>query len=95
MPAGFLFRRAAGIKDGSAFFRRNAGKLQFLECTGRHGGNLCPVLDHSWRQTPRLADFPIGGIVLELQREKFEREFIKLIALRLPRRSEAKAGGEA
>ena len=95
MAAGLLFRRAAGMKDGGALFRWNAGKFQLLERRRWNGGDSRPMLDHFWRQTERLADYPIGGVVFKLKREKLERESIKLIALRLPRRSEAKAGGEA
>jgi len=95
MTARFLFCRAAGMKNRGAFVRRDARKFQFLERARRHGGDLRPVLNDLRRHSPRPANLLVGGIVLELQREKLESEFIKLIALRLPRRSEAKARGEA
>ena len=102
MAAGFLLRRAAGMKNGGALFRRNAGKLQFLERASRHGGNLRPMLDHFWRQSARLADFPVGGIVFKLKREQFQSEVRRKLPIcrfaGLPignRRSPAQARGEA
>ena len=77
MPAGLLFRRAAGMKDGGAFVRRETGQFQFLERGGRHGGNLRPMLDNFRRQSARFADFPVGGVVFELKREEFERSELK------------------
>ena len=74
MAAGLLPRCAAGMKNGGALFRWKARKLQFLERGGGHGGNLCPMPDDIWRQTTRLANCPIGGVVFELEREKFERK---------------------
>ena len=98
VAAGLLFRRAAGMEDGSAFVRREAGQFQFLERGGRHGGDLRPMPDHLRRQRARLANFPAGGIVFELKREKFQREFGKLPVAdgRLPAGHQlAQARGEA
>src|ERR1017187_7387188 len=78
MAAGLLFRRATGMKDGGAFVRREAGQFQFLERSGRHGGNLHPMLDVLGRQPTRFANFPVGGVVSELQREKFQRQLVKI-----------------
>src|ERR1017187_5620416 len=78
MAAGFLLSRAAGMKNGGAFFRRNAGKLQFLERGCRHGGNLRPVFNHAWRQSARFADSPIGGVICELESEKLQCKGIKI-----------------
>ena len=36
------------------------------------------MLDHLGRQLARLADFAVGGIVFELKREQFQREFGEL-----------------
>ena len=72
MPAGFLFGRAAGMENGRALVRRDAREFQFFERRGRHGGNLCPMPDRFRRQTPCGADYSIGGVVFELEREEFE-----------------------
>jgi hypothetical protein len=72
MAAGFLPRRAAGMKNGRAFVRRKAGQLQFLECGGWHGGNLRPMPDRLRREPARFANFAVGGIMFELEREKFQ-----------------------
>jgi hypothetical protein len=79
MAAGLLFRRAAGMENRGAFARRQTGQFQFLERDGGHGGNLRPMLDDSRGETARLADFPVGGVTLELQREEFERESVEFI----------------
>lgn len=98
MPAGFLLRRAAGMKNGGALLRRNAGKLQFLERRRRHGGNLCPVFDRLWRATARPADFPVGGVAFKLKREQLQGEFgeLPIVDCRLPIGNQsAQARGEA
>ena len=74
MPAGWLRRRAAGMEDGGAFHRRETGEIQFFERAGWHGGNLGPMRHHRWRQFARRADFPVGGIGLELEREQFQSQ---------------------
>ena len=74
MAAGLLLRRAAGMKDGGAFGGRKGGQFQFLERARRHGGNLRPMLDGLRRHAASQADFLVGGIILELEREQFERE---------------------
>ena len=79
MPARLLFRRAAGMEDRGAFFRRNAGKLQFLERHRRHGGNLRPMLNGLRRSFSHFADFSVSGVVLELQPEKFQGEGVKIL----------------
>ena len=86
MQAGLLFRRAAGMKNGGALVRREAGQFQFLERTRRHGGNVCPIFDGVWRDLVRLADFPVGGVVRELEREQLQREFgeLPVAGCRLP-----------
>ena len=78
MAARFLLRRAAGMKDGGAVFRRETGQFQFLERGGRHAGNLRPMFDGLRSQLTRLADFSIRGVVFELKREKFQREFVEI-----------------
>ena len=78
IAARFLLRRAAGMKDGGAVFWRETGQFQFLERGGRHGGNLRPVFDDLRHQRARLANFAVGGIVFELEREKFQREFVEI-----------------
>jgi len=55
------------------------------------------MFDDSRRQASRFTDFPIGGVVLELKREEFERQFVKLVMARLPRsipQEREKAGGK-
>ena len=78
MAARFLLRRAAGMKDGGAVFRRKTGQFQFLERGGWHGGNLRPMPDHLRRQLAHLADFSIRRVVFELKREQFQREFVEI-----------------
>jgi len=77
MAAGLLLRRPAGMKNGGAFTRRETGHFQFLECRCGHGGNSRPMLDHVWREPARFADFPVGGVVFELELKQFQRERIK------------------
>ena len=77
MPAGLLFRRAAGMENRGAFVWRQTGQFQFLERRGRHGGNSRPVLHNFGREAARGADFPVGRVVIELEREEFEGELIK------------------
>ena len=72
MAAGLLLRRAAGMKNRRAFVRCETGQFQFLERGGRHGGNLRPMFDGCRRQLARLANFPIGGVMFELEREQFQ-----------------------
>ena len=69
MAAGLLLRRAAGMKDGRALLRRDAGQLQFLERRCRHGRNLGPIPDGFRRQFARLTDFAVGKIVFGLKRK--------------------------
>jgi hypothetical protein len=55
------------------------------------------MFDHSRRKIASHADFPVGGVGFELQREEFEGEFVKLVIARLPRRiphEREKAGGK-
>ena len=92
MPAGLLFRRAAGMENRGPFRRRNAGQFQFLEYLRRHHGNFRPVIDGSRHQLRHRADFPIGGIVFQLEREEFESEFVKFITSRLPTPVSRKSG---
>jgi len=97
VPAGLLFRRAAGMENGGAFARRQTGQFQFLERRRRDSGYLCPMFDHFGREPASFADFPVGGVGFELKREELEREFVKLIILRLSRRIPQeweKAGGK-
>ena len=63
MPAGLLLRRAAGMKDGGALVRREAGQFHFLEHRRRHGGNLRPIFHRLRRELARDANFAVGGIV--------------------------------
>ena len=74
MAAGLLLRRAAGMEDGGAFGGRKRSQFQFLERARRHGGNLRPVFDSLRRNFPRLADFAVGEVVLELERKQFQRQ---------------------
>ena len=53
------------------------------------------MFDHARRQLAAFADFPVGGIVLELKREKFEREGVNLVVLGLSRRIPRSAGAGA
>jgi len=78
VSAGSLFRRAAGMENGSALLRREARKFQFLERRGRHGGNWGPVLDSLRRPFLRLADFSVSQIVPELEHKQFERQGIEI-----------------
>ena len=59
--------------------RRQTSQFQFLECRRRHGGNLRPMLDHFRREASRFADFPVGGVVLELERKEFEGKGVEFI----------------
>ena len=52
------------------------------------------MFDDLGRQFSDITNFSIGGIVFELKRKKFQRQFVKLVVTHWPRRSEAKAGGE-
>ena len=95
VPAGLLFRRTAGMENRSAFRGRQTGQFQFLERRRRHGGDLCPMFDNSRRKVARLryatarqacfADFPVGGVMLELQRKEFEGEPVKISEGRVTR----------
>ena len=77
VPAGLLFRRAAGMENRGAFRRRETSQIQFLECRRWHGRNLCPTYNDSRRKTPCFADFPVSGVVFELKREKLQSELIE------------------
>ena len=85
MPAGLLFRGAAGMENGGAFCRWNAGKFQFLEYRRWYRRDFRPMLDRPRHQFPTLTDFPIGWIVFQLEREQFEGEGIKISEGRVPR----------
>ena len=55
------------------------------------------MFGNSRLKIPSLAGFPISGIVLELKRKKFKRQFVKVVMARLPRRipqEREKAGGK-
>ena len=80
-----MFRRAARMKNRGAFRRRQTGQFQFLERRCRHGRNSRPMFDDFRRKTPRLADFPVGGVVIELKREEFERQRVKISEGRVTR----------
>lgn len=84
MAAGLLFRRAAGMKNGGAFFRRKAGQFQFLKSRRRHKRNLRPMLYLVRGQTACLANRPVSGIVLKLEGEEFQRHFVKRAVLFQP-----------
>ena len=77
MAAGLLLRRAAGMKNRGAFFRRKAGQLEFLECNGWHGRNLRPLLHRLRGKLAGQTNFVIGGVIFELKREKFQCERAK------------------
>jgi len=94
MPARLLLRRAAGMKNRRPFVRRERSKFQFLECARRHEWNLRPMFDNFRPQLSCFTNFSIGEIVFELQRKQFQRKFVEFRVLRLPRYSEAKAGGK-
>ncbi len=72
MAAGDLFRRAAGIENGGAFFDGNAGQFKLLERSRWHGGNLRPMFNDLRRDLTSLANFTVGGVMLELEREQFQ-----------------------
>ena len=36
------------------------------------------MFDDSRRKTTRFADFPVGGVVIELEREELERQRVKI-----------------
>src|SRR5664280_2265590 len=78
VAAGFLLRRAAGMKDGGALVRREAGEFQFLERAGWHGRNLRPAFYNCRRQLAGRTDFAVGGIIFELECEQFQREFVEV-----------------
>ena len=78
MPAGFLFRRAAGVENHGAFAGRQTGQFQFLERRRRHGRDLRPMIDHSRRKIAHLANLPVSSVVFELQCKEFERKPVKI-----------------
>ena len=54
-------------------------------------------LRYATARQARLANFPVGSVVLELQRKEFKCEDVELVILRLPHRippEREKAGGE-
>ena len=57
MAAGFLFRRAAGMENGGAFFRREAGQFQFLERAVGTKGICVQCSTHLRRQSFALRKF--------------------------------------
>ena len=65
------------MENGDAFLRWNAGKLQFLERRCGRGRYPRPMFDLAGCQTTRFADFPVGGVVFELEREEFEGKRVK------------------
>jgi hypothetical protein len=83
------------MENRGAFAWRQTGQFEFLERGGGHSRNLLPMLDDSRRKTPRLrfatarqarfADFPVGGVVLELERKEFERKLVKISEGRVTR----------
>src|ERR1035437_6528149 len=95
MPTGLLFRRATGMENRGAFARRQTGQFQFLERRCRHGRNSRPMFDDFRGEAARLcfatarqarfANFPVGGVVLELQREEFEGQRVKISEGRVTR----------
>ena len=85
MAAWLLLRRPAGMKNNRAFIRSETGQFQFLERRRGHRWNPCPMLDHLRRQATRFADCPVGGVVFELEREKFERESVEISEGRVTR----------
>src|ERR1700734_1913483 len=94
MATRFLFRRAAGMENCGAFDRSKTGQFQFLERSGRHGGNLGPMLDNLRCQFVPFANFSISRIIFELKREKFKRERFKLFVLKAGSNGIAQARGE-
>ena len=44
-----------------------------------------PMHDGSRHQFPTRADFPVGGIVFQLEREKFQRKRFEILEGRVPR----------
>lgn len=78
MAAGFLLRRAAGMKHSGPIFRWNARQLEFLEQTGRHCGDMRRILDVTGCDVSRFTNPSVGGIGLELKGEKFERQLGEL-----------------
>ena len=85
MAAGLLFRRAAGMENRAALVRRQTRQFQFLERRCRHGGNLRPMFNDSRRKIASLANFPVGSIVLELQRKELDGEPVKISEGRVTR----------
>src|ERR1700722_1932873 len=77
MAAGFLLCGAAGMEDSRVFFRRNARKLQLFKSGGGHKWNLSPLANVIGCHTTGFTNFPISRIVFELQREKFQCQFIE------------------
>ena len=67
------------MKNDRALVWWQTGQFQFLERCRGHCGNLCPVFDDLGRQTTCFADFSAGGVVFELEREKFERESVEIV----------------
>jgi len=56
---------------------REAGEFPFLERGRWHGGDLRPARDFIWKDFPRLADFSVGSVVLELQSEQDDRHDVE------------------
>ena len=85
VTAGLLPRRPAGMENRGAFVWRQTGHFQFLERHRRYGRDLCPMSDLSGCEPADLANLAIGGVVLDLERKKFERKLVKIPEGRVPR----------
>ena len=77
VAAAALLRGAAGVKDGGAFVRGETGHVQFLERGRGHGGNFHPRREALRRHAARQAESVINGVVLELEAEEFESQFVE------------------
>ena len=73
------------MKNRGAVARRQTGHFQFLESGRRHGGNLSPMLNRFRSDAASFTDFPVSGVVFELQRKEFEGERIEVSEGRVPR----------
>ena len=94
MTARILFGGAAGMEDGNAFLWWDAGQFQFLERGCGYKRDVCPIANVFGREATGLANPAISKVMLELQREKFQREFVESAILLQPRGDMAKAGGK-
>ena len=69
---------SARVEDRDPFCRGHAGQFQFLERAGWRSGNILPVQNGTRRDTTRHAQPSIRRVVLALQSEQLQGEFVEL-----------------